>query len=105
MGWCVHSFARGEGPSDQERITILAYNWNLQTGGKIPADVCIKVQRIIEQDTATVQTTVSEEPVEYCPGIWDTEASVRHDWEQYRATHFTIYFDPLEKVHWISKRT
>mmetsp|Transcript_20732 Transcript_20732/g.61869 ORF Transcript_20732/g.61869 Transcript_20732/m.61869 type:complete len:706 (+) Transcript_20732:1048-3165(+) len=88
----------------QERIKILAYNWNLQTGGKILADVCIKVQKAIEQDIATANTTVDEEPVEYRPGVWDTEPRVRHDLEQYRAVHSTICFDPFEKVYWVSKR-
>ena len=44
-------------------------------------------------------------PLKTLPNSWDTEPHVRHDLEQYRATHFTVYLDPLEKVHRVSKRT
>ena len=66
--------------------------------------MCVKVQKLLEQDNATAKVTMGETPAEYCPGVWDAEPHVEHDLEQYRVTHFTIYFDPLEKVHRVSRR-
>ena len=34
---------------ERDRITIVAKNWVLQSGGKIPADVCIRVESWLKQ--------------------------------------------------------
>ena len=87
-----------------EHITILAYNFNLQTGGKIPADVCAKVERIINPDTGHANMTKSETSVDYHEGIWDEEPHVGHDWEPYCVTHLTIDFDAGTRYYYYSKR-
>ena len=64
----------------QEHITILASNFNLQTGGKIPSDVASKVEAQLKSENITGQVQfMSSEDLSYSPLV-----GISHEMEAYR---------------------
>ena len=70
-----------------ERINILASNFNIQTGGKIPDGICMKVNQQLDKLQAEIDTSTSRTTV---------TCDVSHELENYRVAHVISHLPPKE---------